>query len=360
MPSVPAGSLVLVTSGSGFLGAWTVNSALKHGFRVRTTVRSDSKGEYLKQLFSKHGDKFSYTIVEDLEKPGAFDEAVKDVSAVVHTGSPFHFDVQGDPYKHLIHPAVNGTLSVLKAAHEHGKEVKRIVITSSYAAVVDSNNTKDVLTVEDWNETDPKTVEKDPKNANGLVAYRASKSLAEKAMWDFIEKSKPSFDAVSVCPPMIFGPIIHQVDSVEKLNTSSKFWFELIQGKKDESTLANPGGNCVDVRDTADVHILALTTDKASNQRMPSSLGQYTYQRFADAVHSSKKVPDAIKQKTPKGNPGTGQPKQKTFDGSKSVDLLPGFKYRDYQIITDDSVEAWLDYEKRGWKGVANAILLDL
>lgn len=78
MPTVPKGSKILVTSGSGLVGSWVVNVALRHGYKVRTSVRSVSKGEYLKELFEgKYGSgKFEYVIVEDLEKAGAFDGIV--------------------------------------------------------------------------------------------------------------------------------------------------------------------------------------------------------------------------------------------------------------------------------------------
>ena len=94
MPAVPKGSKVLVTSGSGFIGAWTCLLALREGLAVRTSVRSNEKGDYLKELFARYGDKFEYCIVEDLEKEGAFDEAVKGVQGIAHTGSPFHFDIR--------------------------------------------------------------------------------------------------------------------------------------------------------------------------------------------------------------------------------------------------------------------------
>lgn len=91
MPAVQSGK-VLVTGGSGFIGAHVVRTLLIEGFHVRTTVRSTAKGEYLKKKLSDisgGGGKFEYVIVEDIEAPNAFDEAVKDVDAILHTASPF-------------------------------------------------------------------------------------------------------------------------------------------------------------------------------------------------------------------------------------------------------------------------------
>jgi hypothetical protein len=92
-------------------------------FFLNPLVRSKDKGEYLVKKFPKD---FEYVIVEDLENENGFDDAVKGVDAVEHTASPFHFKVD-DPYKDLVNPAVNGTLSVLKSALKNGDKVQRIV-----------------------------------------------------------------------------------------------------------------------------------------------------------------------------------------------------------------------------------------
>jgi nucleoside-diphosphate-sugar epimerase len=105
---------------------------LKEGYRVRGTVRSESKGEYLRQLFSGKGE-FEYVIVDDITKvspvrvadtvdfprlmgwqEGVFDEAVKDVDAVAHLASPFYVAGVKDPQE-LIGPALKGTTGVLKS-----------------------------------------------------------------------------------------------------------------------------------------------------------------------------------------------------------------------------------------------------
>ena len=96
---------------------------------MRGTVRSAAKGEYLKQLYNSPD--FSYVLVEDVEKPGAFDAAVVGCDGVLHTASPFHFNMK-DPYADLINPAVQGTLNILKSAIKEPK-IGRIVITSSFA-----------------------------------------------------------------------------------------------------------------------------------------------------------------------------------------------------------------------------------
>ena len=361
MPAIESSSTILVSSGSGFIGAWTCLQALKQGYSVRTTVRSDEKGEYLKKLFQKYDGKFEYTIVEDLEIPGVFDKAVQGVQGVAHTGSPFHFNVENDPIGKLINPAVKGTENILNSILSHGKDVKRVVITSSFASVVHPVDGVVTFTVDkDWNTHAPAEVEKKGNEVDGMTAYRASKTLAERAAWAFVEKNKPSWDLATVCPPLVLGPHIHQCESPEKLNTSSKMAYDLFAGKKDEASLKNPAGNCVDVRDVADVHIKALTTAAAGGQRLPASYGPYTWQDFADAIQDSKSISSEAKSKAVKGEKGAGKSvKQNIFDGSKSEKTL-GIKYKDVQQQADDMALAFEEYEKRGWKGLPDAKLLAL
>ncbi|KDN36642.1 putative D-lactaldehyde dehydrogenase [Tilletiaria anomala UBC 951] len=362
MPAVATNAKILVTSGSGYIGAWTCLEALKQGLSVRTTVRTADKGEHLKRLFSKYGDRFEYAIAEDLEKPGVFDQAVQGVHGVAHTGSPFHFNTESDPVGKLINPAVNGTKNVLKSVLAHGKDVQRVVITSSYAAVIDSSKPDRMyLNVdEDWNEYDPKEVEKQGKDVPGIVAYRASKVLAEKAAWKFVETHKPTWDLSTVQPPLVLGPLIHEVSTSEQLNTSAAYVYALIHGNKDADTLANPGGNCVDVRDVADVHIKALLVDQAGGQRLPACFGPYTWQDWADAIHASRSVPDDIKKQTPIGQPGNGKDvKQKVFDRTKSEKML-GITFKDIQRQADDMIKSFVDYENRSWKGLPADEILQL
>lgn len=136
MAPIPPSSLVLVSGASGFIASWCCHELLSRGHRVRGTVRSADKGDYLTALFERSfPGQFTYVIAEDLEQDGVFDKAVDRVDGVLHTASPFHFNSQGKALEALINPAVKGTKSMLKSVLEHGKQVKRVIITSSYAAI---------------------------------------------------------------------------------------------------------------------------------------------------------------------------------------------------------------------------------
>lgn len=228
MPAVGPNSLVLVTGASGFVAVHIVHQLLERGHSVRGTVRSSEKGDYLKKLFSRHGDKFQYVIAEDVEKAGVFDEAVKGVDGVLHTASPFHFDAENEALDKLVHPAVKGTKNVLSSIIKE-KSIKRVVVTSSFAAILDRNadghtNGTKVYTEENWNETDSRESGEKGNHQSPMDGYRAvsldpcsslrfdadfmalllqSKTLAERAAWKFQEAHQPPWDLATVNPPLI-------------------------------------------------------------------------------------------------------------------------------------------------------------
>jgi len=126
--------------------------------------------------------------------------------------------------KELIIPAINGVRSIVDAAAK--SNVKRVVVTSSFASVLDLNRKAPPFfkyTGKDWN---PLTYEEavDPAT-NSVVAYRGSKKFAELEVWKFVETQKPHFDVVTLCPPMTFGPVVHPVHKVDDLNESNaRLW----------------------------------------------------------------------------------------------------------------------------------------
>ncbi|OQV01546.1 hypothetical protein CLAIMM_06887 [Cladophialophora immunda] len=320
---------VLLTGGSGFLAVHCLDALLKRGHDVVVTVRSDEKGHYLQELFK--GKPVSYTIVKDIAVDGAFDEAVKadpPFEAVVHTASPFHFKVT-DNKTDLLDPAINGTTGILKAIHKSAKSVKHVVITSSFAALSNYRNPPAVYNEEIWNDM---TMEEALTAPNPQAAYRASKKFAEKAAWDFVEAEKPSFSVTTLCPPMIYGPVLHQVKSLDELNTSSSRIWNLYRGTPRAGPVGSPVH--VDVRDLALAHVLAIENPRAANQRffVVAQLG--TEKQLRDIMEEAfPEIKGNLRDEVTDTLPPWG------IDNSKSINVL-GIGYRPLKETIVDTVNS--------------------
>ncbi|OAL26113.1 hypothetical protein AYO20_10247 [Fonsecaea nubica] len=320
---------VLLTGGSGFLAVHCLDELLKHGHDVVVTVRSDEKGQYLQELFK--GQTVSYTIVKDIAVDGAFDEAVQaepPFEAVVHTASPFHFKVT-DNKRDLLDPAINGTTGILKAVHQSAKSVKHVVVTSSFAALSNYRNPPAVYSEEIWNDM---TMEEALTAPNPQAAYRASKKFAEKAAWDFLEAEKPGFTLTTLCPPMIYGPVLHQVKSLDDLNTSSLRILNLYRGTPRAGPVGSPIH--VDVRDLALAHVLALERPQAANQRFFVAAQLATETQLREIMEEAfPEIRGNLKDELTNTPPPWG------IDNSKSINVL-GIKYRPLKETIVDAVNS--------------------
>ncbi|KAH9824934.1 hypothetical protein DFH28DRAFT_1077412 [Melampsora americana] len=330
------GSHILVTGASGFIAAWTCRLLLEQGFKVRGTVRSIEKGEYLTNLFQEFGENWSFVI------PNGFDEAVKDMDGVAHIASPFSTHTSDDPYKTYVSPAVDGTLSVLKSAHgPNGSTIKRIVITSSIGAVTSFN----APAIEDFNELDPQILAEKGKDSPPWTAYFASKVLAEKAAWDFVKINKTKYDITTICPPFVLGPVIHQVKNEASLNTSVNAFYEFLVGKGDEEAAKRPAGIAVDVRDVAAAHIQSLIVEKAGGNRYLISKQPLIWQDALDIVHESSDASEW--PKAPKRKPGEEKiVVPDPVDTSKSINEL-GLKYHSFESTILDMCSSFKSLFKK-------------
>lgn len=245
--------LVLVTGASGFIALHIVQLLQKEGHRVRGTVRSlknESKIKPIKSLCP--GAKHPIELVEaDLNCDDGWDDAVKGCTYVMHVASPFPNTVPKDE-NDLIRPAVDGTLRVLKAC-TRTSTVKRVVLTSSISAVHGETASVEgrVYTEDDWTDVTDK----------GLEPYPKSKTLAEKAAWDYMRSLKDSaMELVVINPGLVMGPIISGI-----VCTS----VELIKRMMDGSMPLIPRMHlCIcDVKDVARAHVNALTAPDAANRR---------------------------------------------------------------------------------------------
>lgn len=203
------------------------------------------------------------------------------IDAVVHVASPLTYDTR-DNERELIIPAINGVRAVLGAAAAAGT-VKHVVLTSSFASVLDANRKAPpyfTYTAADWN---PLSYEEAARpGTSAVVAYRGSKKFAELAAWDFVRENQPAFDLVALCPPMTFGPVAHPVAGVDGLNDSNATLWRVAQGTRPLPVARVPFW--IDVRDLAKAHVEALLRPAAGGKRyLPASPERFSY-ALADEI----------------------------------------------------------------------------
>ena len=247
----PSDTTVLVTGASGFIGLHCVRELLQKGYSVRGTVRSLAREPTLRDALSKHVDTSNFELVTaDLLSNEGWTEAVRGCRYVWHVASP----VPNAPPKHeedLIVPARDGTLRVLRAASEAG--VERVVLTSSLSAVIEGHprDPTRVLTEDDWSLLDGE-----------VGAYEKSKTLAERAAWDFVGGlgGDKSLELTTINPGLVLGPVLEHDYGV-----SAQAILKLM--RRDYPGCPRLGWATVDVRDVASAHLAAMTTPEANGQR---------------------------------------------------------------------------------------------
>lgn len=332
-------SYVLVTGATGFIGAHVVDELLRRGLKVRMAARSQAKAEQMIRDRPQYGERLEFVQIGDLTQPGIFDEAIKGVDAIIHTASPVDSSVTDNESGFII-PAITGTKSALEAAKKE-PGVKRFILTSSFAAVLNPSRgfgPETTYTSEDWN---PLTYE-EGKTGGPLIGYRVAKKLAETAAWDFIRDEKPQFDLVTICPPMVYGPIVHPVSKVKDLNESCSYIWGVAAGANPIPSTRNPAW--VDVRDVALAHVEALLRPEVSNQRFTISAPEkYTFQRVADILREEF---DWAKEEVTKGEEGAPIPPCFTLDGEIAGKAL-GIKYRSFRDCVIDGVAQFKEIQRK-------------
>jgi len=258
-----SGELVLVTGGSGFVGSHCILRLLDAGYRVRTTVRSlGREGEVRVMLATggtEAGDRLSFAAA-DLTSDAGWSQATADCRFVLHVASPFPLGVPRHEDE-LIVPAREGALRVLRAARQAG--VKRLVLTSSFAAIGYGHPVIDrAFSEDDW--SDP--------NGAGVTAYAKSKTLAERAAWDFIASEGRGLELSVVNPVGVFGPVLGP-----DLSTSIEIVKRLMDGAL--PALPRVSFGVVDVRDVADLHLRAMTEPGAKGERFLAVAGSFMTMR---------------------------------------------------------------------------------
>ena len=269
---------VLVTGGTGFIGAHCIRRLHEDGHAVRTTVRSLAREAEVRRLAGDGGP--LEVVAADLTADDGWAEAAAGCDHVLHVASPFPLGVP----KHedeLIVPARDGALRVLRAARDAG--ARRVVLTSSFAAIGYGHGASDTVRDEtSWTDVD----------GPGVSAYAKSKTLAERAAWDFVRDEGGDLELSVVNPVAVLGPLLGPDTS-----TSIELVKRLIDGSM--PGMPKVGFGIVDVRDVADLHVRAMTAPEAAGERF-IAIGE-RFRWISDlAAMLREELPPARAKKVPK------------------------------------------------------------
>ncbi|KAI9868185.1 MAG: hypothetical protein M1813_006930 [Trichoglossum hirsutum] len=251
------------------------------GHDVVGSVRKDVYGDQLLSLHPEWKGKVTFINVSDYTKEGTWDEAFKpgDLDYVLHVAAPMPSPANKDFDRDFLEPNVKGNLELLKSASKYGKNLKSIVVTGSinsitygYAEHINGR----VFTNKDYL---PTTTEEARAANHYYVSYATSKKYSEQALWDYVEKEKPSYSVTVFLPCLLFGPPLHHVSDLKSINFTTDIIYAFFNGSLDQT----------DVRDVVDAHILALTTPEAANKRLLIGGARYTTQMVADIL---RKIPE--------------------------------------------------------------------
>ncbi|KAF2738789.1 3-beta hydroxysteroid dehydrogenase/isomerase family protein-like protein [Polyplosphaeria fusca] len=331
---------ILLTGANGFVASHILAQLLSASHSVRAVVRSASKASAVRALHPSSPN-LDVAIVPDMTAPGAFDTALQSdppFDIVMHTASPFLMKA-ADSTSHFLEPAIKGTTEVLEGVKRVAGGVRRIVLTSSFAAVGSFGLKDERGKVYDESDWDPVTLEMVEENtADKRLAYRASKTFAERAAWDVVEKGGQGlvWDLVVLNPPMIYGPLAHKVAKTEELNESTaRIYDGFLKDQSPEKELPPNGLHLyVDVRDIAQAHVLAMDAPHARNKRFFVSSGSVTSQQIADILR--EKVPGAV-ERVPKGTPGANTLAADAFKGNNTrVKEVLGLQFRSMEETFSD------------------------
>jgi dihydroflavonol-4-reductase len=271
---------VLVTGGTGFVAGWCIVELLERGYQVRATIRDLKKEPAVRDAVAAvtdPADRLTFWPA-DLTSDAGWAAAMAGCDYVLHVASPLGIDPVRDPDE-LIVPARDGTLRVLRAAT--GAGVKRVVMTSACAAASPPVYSRDGITDETlWTDTGNRR----------LDAYRKSKTLAERAAWDYVRDHPGCTTLTTILPGAVFGPIL----SGDNLGSVQVIGRMLAGGVPATPRL---GFEVVDVRDLAGAHVRAMTAAEAAGQRF-IAVGDFVWMSEVSTVLRAQLGPSAAKVPT--------------------------------------------------------------
>lgn len=268
--------MIVLTGASGFIAKHVLLQLLGAGLHVRATIRNPARADEVRAAVLPHlgpeaAQKLEFASV-DLNKDAGWNEAMAGATALVHTASPFPIALPKNA-DDLIRPAVDGTLRALGAARDAG--VHRVVLTSSMIAVI--NEAKGFPQDEaDWANPDLPT----------STAYGRSKTLAERAAWDFVART-PEMQLTTINPGFVMGPLLDNT-----YGSSVAFVKRVLDGK--DPMLPNWALPFVDVRDVALMHLRALERPETAGRRylaVSDPVALFEIGRILNTVYPTRRMP---------------------------------------------------------------------
>ncbi|KAG0681481.1 hypothetical protein C6P40_004750 [Pichia californica] len=335
---------VLVTGATGFIAQHILDKLLTKKYKVIGTVRSDAKGDDLVKNFKGRypEGELSFEIVKDIQTNDAFDDVLKkhpEIKYVLHTASPFSFGLNKPFEKAYLNPAVEGTLNILNAIKKYAPQVTNVVITSSFAAIVqDAKDFKNTVhTNETWNPIkweDVKTEEQ---------AYVASKKYAEQAARKFYAENKPSYSLATVNPPFVLGPQTFDSAVTKKLNSSNEFLNIITHFPASDEPQNQVPLLAVDVRDVAEFHILPLENKELANERQFIASSPFIAQRVLNILNDDFSELEGL---IAKGDYDSASKLEEEYcpkyDISSTVKKAGGYKFITLEQSVDDVFKQYL------------------
>ena len=259
---------VLVTGATGYIGLHCVQQLLNQGYAVNGSVRSPERKEEVFEALQKHNtptenlNLFTFNLTED----DGWDEGMEGCDYLLHVASPIALENHNEDF--FVKPAVAGVKRAFKYAKKHN--VKKVVLTSSVAAIFDTLEEKTDYDETDWS---------DPENPS-ISHYAKSKTLAEKAAWDFVDNEDNVFELAVINPALVIGPSLSG-----DLGESNKAIAMVTTGKMPVAVPLQFG--YVDVRDVAAAHLLAMQNSNSNGERFALAEKDLWYKDVAKVLRDN-------------------------------------------------------------------------
>ncbi len=279
---------VLLTGANGYIGRHILLELLNQDYQVRASVRSldktaeiiDALRDHVKDV--KLFDSNLSFVKLSLDSDAGWNDAMSGIDVLIHSASPFPL-VMPKNEEEIIRPAVDGTIRAFKAAKNAA--VKRVILTSSNAAVFGRDLPKDTKAFDE-------TMWTDVNHPIGRAPYRRSKTLAELAAWDFVKNEAPEIALTTINPTLVIGKPLD-----EKFGSSMAIIDQLIKGTK--KMLPDLRVGIVDVKDVARMHVDSIKIDATKGERILASTGTLSLSEIAKIIQANNPDIKVITRRAP-------------------------------------------------------------